>query len=129
MKNTLRQFAYVAAITGFAVWLQGCAGPAPETPPSSSIGVRTTRVTPPGQQQQRCSMRLQISLSPAGSMTRLDQDLADIGRNLGVTLDVVQSMGRNRHMINMRGEGTQRVCEDAFEQLRMDVRIESAQRF
>jgi hypothetical protein len=61
-------------------------------------------------------------------MNRNDADLVEIARRVGVNLSVLQSMGRNSRMVVIRENGPPEACENALEELRTDLRIESIDR-
>lgn len=64
-----------------------------------------------------------------GSGIRNDFELVEAGRRAGIQLQVLQTMGRNSRMIMIRGLGPEQLCEEAAEQLSLDPRIESVQRY
>ena len=51
-----------------------------------------------------------------------------VARRLGITLTVLQSMGRDTKMVVFRENGPPEDCEDAMAALRDDLRIESIER-
>lgn len=103
---------------GFLVSLAGCTGA-----PVSSARLPGT----PGVGSTYCSLRATVNLRP-GSSIRSESDLVDVARRLGITISVLQSMGRDTKMIAIRENGPAEVCEDALAALRDDLRIESIER-
>ncbi len=74
-----------------------------------------------------CSLRAVVNIRQ-GAPIRSDSDLVEIARRLGVTLSVLQSMGRNARMVVIRENGPPDTCEEALAELRSDLRIESVER-
>lgn len=104
---------------GLLAVLAGCAG----------AQVSSTRLPgAPGAGTTTCSLRAVVNIRQ-GSSIRNDSDLVDIARRLGVTLSVLQSMGRDTKMVVFRENGPPEVCEDALSTLRNDLRIESIERY
>lgn len=98
--------------------LGGCAGAGPSTErlPGARKVVGST-----------CSLRAVVNIRQ-GAPIRSDSDLVEIARGLGVTLSVLQSMGRNARMVVIRENGPPDTCEEALAELRSDLRIESVER-
>lgn len=109
-----------AALLGLGVlaMLAGCAGAQVSSArlPGAQSAAATT-----------CSLRAVVNLRQ-GSSIRSESDLVDIARRLGITLTVLQSMGRDTKMVVFRENGPPQVCEDAMAALRDDLRIESIER-
>ncbi len=113
--------AVAVCITGIAVAvLAGCTSAGQSSPryPASSASSRPSS----------CSMRM-IVHTRQGSGIRNDFELVEAGRRAGIQLQVLQTMGRNSRMIMIRGLGPEQLCEEAAEQLSLDPRIESVQRY
>jgi hypothetical protein len=108
------------AIPGLAVLLAlaGCAGV-----PASSSRLPGER----GPINPSCTLRAVVNIRQ-GSSIRSETDLVDVARRLGITLTVLQSMGRDTKMVVFRENGPPEACEDAMAALRDDLRIESIER-
>lgn len=105
--------------TCLLVALGGCAAAGPSTerlPGAQRVGNTT------------CSLRAVVNIRQ-GSSIRSDSDLVEIARRLGVTLSVLQSMGRNSRMVVIRENGPPEACENSLAELRNDPRIESVERY
>ncbi len=111
--NTCGRAAFYLAIVGV---LAGCAG----SPASNTGDSRRAAM------MERCSERVIVYIRQ-GTSIRSDFELVEVGRRLGFTLEVLQTMGRNSKMVMIRGNGPQEVCDSAVEQLKEDPRIESIQ--
>lgn len=107
------------ALSGLGVLavLAGCAGAAVSS--ARLPGVQGAATT--------CSLRAVLNIR-RGSLIRTEADLVDVARRYGITLTVLQSMGRDTKMIVIRENGPQEVCEDALATLRNDLNIESIER-
>lgn len=103
----------------FITALAGCAG----TGPSAQRLPGAQRVGNPA-----CSLRAVVNLRQ-GPFRRNDTDLVEIARRVGVNLNVLQSMGHNAKMVVIRENGPPEACENALEELRTDLRIESIERY
>ena len=103
----------------FIATLGGCAGTSASTqrlPGAQRVG------------NPACSLRVVVNLRQ-GPMNRNDTDLVELARRLGVNLNVLQSMSRNAKMVVIRENGPPEACENALEELRTDLRIESIERY
>jgi len=75
-----------------------------------------------------CSERVIVNMR-MGMGVRNDFELMEAGRRAGVQIEVLQQMGRGSRMVMIRGMGPQALCESAIEEMGLDPRIESVQRY
>lgn len=107
-----------AALLAFGgVIFTGCAG---TQQPAQGI--------PSATRAEFCTARVVVNLR-TGPGRRSDFELSDMGRRAGVQLDVMQQTGRDSRLVRIRGTGPQALCDQAVEELSLDPRIESVERY
>lgn len=96
----------------------------------AGTGSPATSTTAPARQAgtDRCSLRAVVNVRSSTSI-RNDAELVDVARRMGVTMDVLQPIGRNSKMVMIRENGPPRACEESLSTLRNDPRIESVDRY